>query len=197
MKKYEKEEYSVATEGSGTVSSIHPQKSKESSGRQFLSRNKYVGSLSVMNLQSPDLLLGPIEKCAAKVRLVFVRLAEQIMRKTTRSPSFFLPLIFLVTAAIAPGIGGGFFYLTCSGEVLALPSPTGFEERYVLLDDAPFFEVSGPLGAQGKECAARLRGVFRARAGVLRVAYAASVRPRSVEAMAQQVREMAPARTYL
>ena len=93
-----------------------------------------------------------------------------------------------VIVAILPGIGGGFFYLMCTGEVLALPSPTGFEERYVLLDDASFFEVSGPLGAQGKECAARLRGVFRARAGVLRVAYAASLRSRSVEAMARQVK---------
>lgn len=113
------------------------------------------------------------------------------------SPTFFLPQIFPVIAAITTGIGGGFFYLICTGEVLALPSPTGFEERYVLLDDAPFFEVSGPLGTQAKECAARLRGVFRARAGVLRVAYAASVRPRSVEAMAQQVRRRAPGRTFM
>lgn len=103
-----------------------------------------------------------------------------------------------------PGNGGGFFYLSSSsGEVLSIPSSRGFEERYVLLDDASFFEVSGPLGAAqsggsgggysggGDEVAARLRQVFRGRAGLLRIAYAASVGPRSVEAMAQQVKEVA------
>lgn len=98
-----------------------------------------------------------------------------------------------------PGNGGGFFYLTTSGEVLSIPSSRGFEERFVLVDDASFFEVSGPLsavqsggsgGCGGQEVAARLRQVFRGRAGVLRIVYAASVGPRSVEAMAQQVREL-------
>lgn len=96
-----------------------------------------------------------------------------------------------------PGNGGGFFYLTSSGEVISVPSPKGFEEHYVLLHDACFFEVSGPLaaaqgGAQGgggEEVAARLRAAFRARAMVLRVLYAASTGPRAVDAMARQVSE--------
>ncbi|CAM9542999.1 unnamed protein product, partial [Ectocarpus sp. 12 AP-2014] len=94
-------------------------------------------------------------------------------------------------------IGGGFFYLTNGGEVLSVPSPKGFEERYVLLDDASFFEVSGPLaaaqggaqGGSGDDVAASLRAAFRARAGVLRVLYAASTGPRTVDAMARQMRD--------
>lgn len=101
---------------------------------------------------------------------------------------FLLSHTFYVIVVFASGSGGGFFYLMCTGQVRALPSPMGFDKRYVLLDDASFFEVSGPLGAQGNEHAARLRGVFRARAGVLRIVYAASVRPRSIEAMVRQVR---------
>lgn len=92
-----------------------------------------------------------------------------------------------------PGNGGGFFYLSSSGEVLSIPSPSGFEERYVLLDDAAFFEVSGPLGAAqggedgGEEVAARFRDVFRKRARMLRIVYTSAVGPRSVEAICRQV----------
>lgn len=77
--------------------------------------------------------------------------------------------------------------------MLSVPSPTGFEERYILLDDASFFEVSGPLGAAqsggegGEEVAARLREIFRRRAGILRIVYISAVGPRSVEAICRQV----------
>lgn len=93
-----------------------------------------------------------------------------------------------------PGNGGGFFYLSSNGEVLSVPSPSGFDERYVLLDDASFFEVSGPLGASqgggdgGEEVAARFREIFRKKAGILRIAYTSAVGPRSVEAICRQVR---------
>eukprot|EP00903_Cladosiphon_okamuranus_P006300 g6178.t1 len=93
------------------------------------------------------------------------------------------------------GNGGGFFYLSSSGEVLSIPSPSGFEERYVLLDDAAFFEVSGPLGAArdsgdgGEEVAARFRDIFRKRAGMLRIVYTSSVGPRSVEAICRQMND--------
>ncbi|CBJ33221.1 calmodulin-like myosin-light chain [Ectocarpus siliculosus] len=98
---------------------------------------------------------------------------------------------------ILPGNGGGFFYFTSSGDMLSVPSPKGFEEHYVLLDDASFFEVSGPLaaaqggeqGGGGEGVAASLRAAFRARAGVLRVLYAASTGPRAVDAMARQMRD--------
>eukprot|EP00752_Nemacystus_decipiens_P008770 g7826.t1 len=93
------------------------------------------------------------------------------------------------------GNGGGFFYLSSSGEVLSVPSPNGFEERYVLLDDASFFEVSGPLGAAqsggdgGEEVAARFREIFRKRAGMSRVVYTSAVVPRSVEAIGRQMND--------
>ncbi len=84
--------------------------------------------------------------------------------------------------------------------MLFAPSPRGFEERYVLLDHAPFFEVSAPLrAAQGaggggggvadEEVASQFREIFRVRAEILRVIYAASMGPRSVAAMAGQVSE--------
>ncbi|CAM9744831.1 unnamed protein product [Scytosiphon promiscuus] len=98
----------------------------------------------------------------------------------------------------AAGKGGGFFYLCRSSEVLSIPTPRGFEEHYVAIDDASFFEVSGPLraaaeagtnGCDGAEVAARLRDIFRMRATVLRVAYAPAVGPRSVEAMGRQMND--------
>lgn len=78
--------------------------------------------------------------------------------------------------------------------MLFVPSASGFEERYVLLDDASFFEVSGPLGAAqgggdgGEEMAARYREIFRKRAEMLRIVYTPAVGPRSVEAIGRQVR---------
>lgn len=77
--------------------------------------------------------------------------------------------------------------------MLSVPTSSGFEERYVLLEDASFFEVSGPLGAAqgggdgGEEVAARLREIFRKRVGMLRVLYTSAVGPRSVEAICRQV----------
>lgn len=84
--------------------------------------------------------------------------------------------------------------------MLYAPSPRGFEERYVLLDCASFFEVSAPLrAAQGaggggggvadEEVASQLREIFQGRAEILRVIYAASAGARSVAAMAGQVGE--------
>lgn len=78
--------------------------------------------------------------------------------------------------------------------MLSVPSRRGFEESYVHLDDASFFEVSGPLGAAqggghgGEEVAARLREIFRKRAEMLRIGYTSAVGPRSVEAICRQVR---------
>lgn len=93
----------------------------------------------------------------------------------------------VIARSFRPGNAGGFFYLMCTGEVLVLMSPGGFDERFVLLDDASFFEVSGPLGAQDNEGAVRFRRIFRARSRVLRVLYTASVGQRSREAIAEQV----------
>lgn len=89
-----------------------------------------------------------------------------------------------------PESGGGFFYLMCTGNILAIPSSKGFDERYVVLDDASFFETSGPLAADSHAEAASLRELFRRRAWVLRVAYTASVGPRSIEAIAGQARDV-------
>lgn len=89
-----------------------------------------------------------------------------------------------------PESGGGFFYLMCTGNILAIPSSKGFNERYVALDDASFFEASGPLAANSHAEAAALRELFRRRAWVLRVAYTASVGPRSIEAIAGQARDV-------
>lgn len=75
-----------------------------------------------------------------------------------------------------------------NGAVTAIPAPGGFHERYVLLNDAPFFEVSGPLSAADGFGATRLRALHRARSRVLRVIYAVSVQGRSVEALANQVK---------
>lgn len=87
--------------------------------------------------------------------------------------------------------------------MLSVPSPTGFEDRYILLDDASFFEVSGPLSAaQGggdgaEEVAARLREVFRKRAEMLRVVYTSAAGPRSVEAICRQVRMVQAGDVYV
>lgn len=75
-----------------------------------------------------------------------------------------------------------------TGDVLALPSPRGFEESYVLLDDASFFEVSAPLAAQDHAEATSFREIFRSRSGVLRVLYTASVGRGAMKAITRRVR---------
>lgn len=86
------------------------------------------------------------------------------------------------------GNEGGTFYLMHTGDVIALPSPRGFEESYVLLNDASFFEVSAPLGAQDHAEATRFREIFRSRSGVVRVLYTASVGRRAMGEIARRVR---------
>lgn len=86
-----------------------------------------------------------------------------------------------------PGNAGVFFYLMDTGVITGVPAPRGYDERYVLLNDASFFEVSGPLSAVDFVGAVRLRGVYRARSRVLRIVYAISVDERSVDTLAQQV----------
>lgn len=88
-----------------------------------------------------------------------------------------------------PGNAGAFFYLMDKGAITAIPAPGGFHERYVLLNDAPFFEVSGPLSAADGGGATQLRALYRSRSRVLRVVYAVSVEGRSVEILANQVHQ--------
>lgn len=95
--------------------------------------------------------------------------------------------VFNVNCIPCSGNAGGFFYLMDTGVITAIPAPQGFDERYILLNDASFFEVSGPLSAVDCVGAVRLRELYRARSRVLRIMYAVSVDERSVEALAQQV----------
>lgn len=76
-----------------------------------------------------------------------------------------------------------------TGVVEAIPTTRGFDERYVLLDDASFFEVSGPLAAEDDTGATLLRRLYRARARVLRIVYTIPVDLRSIDALAEQVRK--------
>lgn len=88
---------------------------------------------------------------------------------------------------IALGRGSVYFYIMDTGAVIAIPTPRGFNERYVTLNDAPFFEVSGHFSEDNPDVALRTRRLFRARERILRILYVSSLDPRSADGFAHQV----------
>lgn len=79
-----------------------------------------------------------------------------------------------------------------TGFVSAITATAGFSERYVLLDEAPFFHVLGPLAAEDIHGALRLRRLFAARDRVLRVLYTVLEGTRSADDFARQVSRRFP-----
>ncbi|CAM9321091.1 unnamed protein product [Discosporangium mesarthrocarpum] len=80
----------------------------------------------------------------------------------------------------------GFLYLMDDGSIESISAPRGFHRRYVLLEDASFFEVWGALSVEGGNTpgassggcgvashSTSLRTVFRQRQRVRRIIYAA------------------------